>query len=1388
MRSFYVHHRVSRTALAAALLVGQALPVAAAVSSTTPAVELLVQKAQSLEARDREDLAVQVWQQVLVANPDQPTALAHLARWAKRNNRAEEANTFLQRLRRVSPESAELSAANTSGQSTQMKNRLDEAAKLAGEQRFEEAMRVYRDVFGGAPPPGRWAVSYYETLAGTQGGSEPAIVALKDLAAKYPNVPDYQVAAGRLMTYNSSTRQAGVALLSSVTGSTAAASKAKIAWRQALVWERQNPVFSASVQAYLSRYPDSELDSATTGMRTQAAIRSVADTPESREEQAGYSALKTGDLAVAERHFQAALSKGNSARARAGLGFVAMKKDDFDTAAQEFENASHSPTAGVEVRNGLRDATFFRTMRKADVAAQAGDWTHAAELYHSALAINPANNDALSGVGGALLAAQQPTQAIPFFKKIVAQQPSSQTGWSNLVKATLDSGDAKGAMQLVAAMPESVASKLAGKLEWKATKALVYRADGSIDQALSLYRDVISSDTVALPASTQVQLATLALEFQQPSQAVLYAQKATELTPSNAAATELLVSAMVASKRYAEAQHAFDAMSPKAQASAMTHPGFQQSMASLKEASGDLEGARSILQTLAASNTTMTADSRTALRLHIADVNAKLGNTAEAEATLTELSEAKPNDPSIWRSRLLLLNQMHKPGDIVSVSARIPQSAALRLGQEGDIVTVLASANAAVGRADYSVRLLETYISRSRSIDPAGALGQKLQLGWLLLDVPNSNSRLFRLLEDADSYPAMSNDERKQLSNLWATWIIRSSEAARTSGDTARALALLEEGVRIYKNNPSLQRSLAGQLLASGNSKRAFNVYCNWGLTDGQPDDYAGAIGAALSEHNVQYAGAWSDAALAKWPTNAKILTLAGELAQQRGDLKHAKALWKEAIAQKKLGGEQVMAADTTQSGALRSLLVGANPMPEMNEPVVNSYQGDRGTALPGFGQSPVEVHLSRYDERGGDASLMPVSNRTEVSPARSFAGLSGTRTALGASPALNAVATRPSDNVEDKLASIESRNTPYLSSRMNVWGRGGQAGFSKLLIEQAEFEASMTMADTLRASLILKPTYLTGGTADGSGTSLFGTQTAPAAFGPQSASGVAAEAQLSSSSVGVRLGSTPRGFLTNNWIGGFRLQPWSGPITLLVERDSVKDTMLSYAGARDPVSNLIMGGVMANSATLQAHWGTGNSGLYASGGYQSLTGRNVAKNTGFNGNAGAWWKVAMMQQGDLTVGMNFTGMGYDRNLRYFTYGQGGYFSPQQYFLFNVPVRWTGSRGRLQYTIGGSLGLQHFTEDASDYYPTDRMMQALSKKQYGALVSTGANFGFDSKVSYQLAPHWMLGAFMTASNARNYTAASGGLFLKYTFEERPMSFVDSTPSIPDWRGQQPFQF
>jgi Tfp pilus assembly protein PilF len=1365
-----------RVAVAFALLTTQVLP-AEDLRPRATVLDMLIQKARSLEARDRDDLAAQVWQQVLVTNPNQPDALAGLARWAKHSGKSEEANAYLSRLRRASPDAPALNQLEPVDSTHKSSGRLDEAGKLAANGHFDEAMRIYREVFGTTPPAGGWTFTYYETLANTAGGFEPAVAALKKLAATYPDVPAYQAAAGKLMTYRPASRQAGIALLSSVSGSTSAASKAREAWRQALIWEKANPAYAPALQAYLSRYNDPELQTASAAMRTQTA-RMEPQGSDSREEQLGYRALKNGNMAEAERQFSAALAKDDeSGRAHAGLGFVRLKAGDFDKAVEQFEAAHKASPTDTAVRNSLDSARFWKAMRLGAKSTDEGDWTEAVVHYQAAIALRPNDEDALRGLGGSLLAAGLPIKAIPYLSKAVRRKTLDETSWCALVQAKLSVAGGKAALAVIQSVPEAFAATLDHNLQWKALEASAYADGVDNEKALEIYRELMAGEHTNLTAAQQLELASLALHFHEPAQALPFAEKALETTGEKTGPWEVLLAALVGSGRPQEAERVYARMPAKAQKIAATHPAFLETQASLKEATGDLDGAEALLEkSLAMAGTVASEPDRTSAKLHLAQLLAKLGRGSEAEAMVTGVAETRPDDVDTWRTRLLILQTLGLQNEIVTAAARMPQSVAVRLAGEGDMVTLLARTHAAGGDNEGGVKLLEAYIARNSS-DPADSLPQRIQLAWLLLNSPSGSGRLYPVLDGLNARTDLNVDQRKEVTSLWTTWILRSAETARRSGNEERAVGLLEQGSNMFPGNADLLRGLAGNLLAAGKTKRAFNVYSNWGLADAQADDYAGAIGAALAEHNAQYADAWINSGLAQWPNNPKLLELAGERAQASGDLKRAEMYWKEALAQKQLQSKNQVMASGESGQSLKTLLVGTDSSRRESSQGLDGNSNGRNVFASPSDRSAPEVHLSSFQGSNGQPREDFVGGNAL------FGGTVGgrleTQGAPGSNYLVNSLLAAPAegDSLEDKIAGLESRNTPYLDSRMSVWSRGGESGFSRLVIEQAQFEASTTLGNSLRASLLLEPTYLAGGTASGTGDSLFGTQTSPASFGSQNASGIGAEAQLSSQSFGMRVGTSPQGFLTHNWIGGLRVQPKHGPITIILERDSVKDTILSYAGARDPQSGQIWGGVMANSASVQGRWGNGVSGIYVSGGYQTLEGRNVVRNTGVNGNFGTWWKVAVLPTGNLTVGMNFSAMHYENNLRYFTLGEGGYFSPQQYFLFNVPVRWTGSYGhRLQYTVGGSLGPQHFVEDASEYYGY----------RYPALASTGANFSFDARLNYQLAPHWVLGSFVTASNARNYTAASAGIFAKYTFEERPMSFDNALPSVPDWRGQQPF--
>lgn len=381
---------------------------------------------------------------------------------------------------------------------------------------------------------------------------------------------------------------------------------------------------------------------------------------------------------------------------------------------------------------------------------------------------------------------------------------------------------------------------------------------------------------------------------------------------------------------------------------------------------------------------------------------------------------------------------------------------------------------------------------------------------------------------------------------------------------------------------------------------------------------------------------------------------------------------------------------------------------------------------------------------------------------------------------------TPESDRILDRIKTVEGRNSPYLGLGGNVISRNGQAGFERMMLQESTLESSTIMAGNLRATVIAKSVFADAAGPDGLSQYRFGMLPQGDTFEAPGVNGFGAEAQLSGNNFGLRFGSTPRGFAVQNFIGGFRFRPAGGPITLTFDRDSVKDTILSYAGQRDPVSRRVWGGVISNSGNASGNFGSEKSGAYFNLGFHHITGDSVQTNRRIDGTLGTYWRLAVTPAGSLNAGVNLFAMHYSKNLRYFTVGHGGYFSPQRFVLFNVPVTWTGKARRLEYTVGTSIGSQSFTENASPFFPMDPLVQGATGPYYPALSSSGVNYNLDFRSAYQVAENWFLVGFLNVNNARFYSQQSAGVSIRYSFRPRPLESDLTIPSIPDWRGRQPF--
>ncbi|MFM0429517.1 cellulose synthase subunit BcsC-related outer membrane protein [Paraburkholderia aspalathi] len=391
-------------------------------------------------------------------------------------------------------------------------------------------------------------------------------------------------------------------------------------------------------------------------------------------------------------------------------------------------------------------------------------------------------------------------------------------------------------------------------------------------------------------------------------------------------------------------------------------------------------------------------------------------------------------------------------------------------------------------------------------------------------------------------------------------------------------------------------------------------------------------------------------------------------------------------------------------------------------------------------------------------------------------------------------VANTQTLGVAEELAQVNREQSSTVSGGVVFRNRTGEDGLSTLTDIEAPIQGRIKAGN---GHIVVTATAVTldAGTAAGSlstlarfGSGLSNSTSATAAvagtntYGSQTANGVGLSLGYEGRNLNGDIGVTPLGFPEKNIVGGLQ---YNGGITdkvsysLAVARRAVTDSLLSYAGARDSGSGLEWGGVTSFGGLASLAWDDGTNGLYVNAAYQNYHGYHVASNNAVKGGGGIYTRVYKDADQTLTVGVNTTLMTYNKNLSYFTYGQGGYFSPQQYMILNLPVEWTGRNGQFTYDVKGSIGVQHYRQDASDYFPLDGTLQtnaAAEAKTLGSNLDSGAQYPGQSKTGvsyslsavgeYQLAPQLAFGATASLGNAYEYREWLAAVYLRYSFSKQ----------------------
>ena len=258
-------------------------------------------------------------------------------------------------------------------------------------------------------------------------------------------------------------------------------------------------------------------------------------------------------------------------------------------------------------------------------------------------------------------------------------------------------------------------------------------------------------------------------------------------------------------------------------------------------------------------------------------------------------------------------------------------------------------------------------------------------------------------------------------------------------------------------------------------------------------------------------------------------------------------------------------------------------------------------------------------------------------------------------------------------------------------------------------------------------------------------------------------EAHIGTSPIGGPVSPTPTGSLR------LSTETWSVDL----HRCTVKDSILSYTGLSDPYSSDEWGRVLRNGIyaditrpLLNDYW------VNIGGGYNFYSGKNLWDNSSAHFNAAAG--RTFFDDGDeMTLGIFFTAQHYRRNSDFYTYGHGGYYSPEIMTLIGPFFRYRSalcrsywfdfqvSAGWLHQNLDNSPVYPKFNGDVSGFTPA---AAADANAEYGE--ETDNKLGVTAKIQGMklLTDQLAVGGFAGVDNSADFTRWQLGVGLQFFFE------------------------
>jgi Tfp pilus assembly protein PilF len=793
-------------------------------------------------------------------------------------------------------------------------------------------------------------------------------------------------------------------------------------------------------------------------------------------------------------------------------------------------------------------------------------------------------------------------------------------------------------------------------------------------------------------------------------------------------------------------------------------------------------------------------------RLDLARLMARSGQGAEARQ-LMAATVADRATPDTIHAAAIFAGEQSRPAEAVRLLERIPAGA--RTADQGRMLASMrvqaevgaAAALASQGRRQEARQQLLAMASRR---DPTGEVGPAVVRALNAMNDPRGAQEAARLyavnaraqqpstqlaaagalmeagLDQEAAQRAtqidpnrLTAEQRRVASGLASGLSIRAADQLNARGDRASAFDVLVPTLQNDPANPAANLALARLYQGARDHEQAGRIAdAVLSRNPRDTDARTASLDAAVAARDWAKAEALISEGRALMPNDARIPLMEARLARAWGDQRRAQAALQQAAQLRR----QQIGLDTQPPSIITGGVLPQATVPQAR--AVPGYENPfRRTPLAGEDLSPLQMQMMQA--RQGLAQPMPGLQFAQAQLPN--------QSAQPPDPLLNEI-TR-------QLAEVREEAAPRINPALGMRVRSGDSGIDRLTESHAGAEGSIAMPGvggrlTARVSAVsldagdLSPQLGSmrryGGFASTlpapSGT-LTAAQAAQAGNTESSQSGVALGVAYARPGFSLDIGTTPLGFLQENYVGGIEVAPEIGDgvrLRLTAERRAMTDTLLSWGGRRDPVTNTVWGGVVRTGGRAQIEFASGETNFYIAGGYFTFAGDGVAENSRMEAGAGFQTPIWRTANEELVTGLDLVYFAYDKNLRFFTLGHGGYFSPQSFISANVPIDYRGRSGDLSYRLGATVGLTTFTEDRTAVFPSDAARQGALQSAasadssinafYAGQTKTGLTGGLRGDIEYMLTPQLRIGGALRFDQAADWSETRGLVYARYRFD------------------------